>query len=169
MIAKLTKYIKDTLDAAILASTSTDLLYPIKTVYNWSPRAFNEANLPAIVVEAIDSSYQKMLWYYKGVYRIKITVKYPSKLKYWSIEYDIVQIKKTVQDILEWYDDSICGLDAKSIAWILSKKMCIVVDGCTIANDLYLESVTYEEVKDGSVVWYQWGLTIVLFNSQLKY
>lgn len=172
MISNIAEYLKGVFDAVILASTSTDNINIIKTVYNWKPRSFSDANIPAIVIEAIDSSYEKLNKYYRWVYRLKISVYISQKSTYADDQKtinDIVLIKQKVQELMEWKSTSACWFDQKSIAWILANKMCVVVDWCTLANDVYIESVNYEEVDNMWPIAYIWELTVRFLNWQIPY
>jgi hypothetical protein len=105
--------------------------------------------------------------YYQDIRRVKISVIIATKQFYWKNEDEsVVQIKKIVQDIMEWKSDSSCSWSDYSICGILDNIQCIVDDWCVLAQDLYINSIQYYDTTDW-FVWYRSDLTLSVFNMNI--
>jgi len=168
MLPLITTYLKTLFETAITNATAWSDLEKIKTVFDGDPIAYNEKNLPAIIIEPIDSALEKMNQYYESTWRIKISVVVATKQFYWYGDESIVAVKKFIQNILERKSSTTCSFDDETILGILKKVKCIVIDNCTIANDFYLESVQYSNLSGEGFVWYRADLIVRTFNKQIQ-
>lgn len=169
MIGSITTYLKNLFDGKVQTATEWSQFYEIKTVFDGDPLNYDQQNLPAIVIEPMDSSLQKKNQYYEEVYRIKISVVVATKQLYWSENYWISAIKKYIQNMLEKKSSTASTYDDDSILGVLKKIKCIVVDWDTIANDLYLDSIQYSNLNSAWFVGYRADLIIKVFNMQIQW
>ena len=168
MLPAITTYLKDLFETKIKEATEGEYLKEITTVFDGEPASYDIASIPAIVIESVDSAMQKKNQYYEATWRIKISIIVPSNKFYWSENYSIVDHKKYVQELMEGKGANSCSRSNWSISGILDNIQCIVVDQCTLANDLYIESVQYSNVSGQGFAGYRADMTIRLFNMQIQ-
>ena len=169
MIGSITTYLKNLFDGIVQTATAGSQFYDIKMVFDGDPLSYIQQNLPAIVIEPIDSALQKKNQYYEETYRIKISVVVATKQLYWTENTWIIAIKKYIQNMLEKKSSTSSTYDDDSILGVLKKIKCIVVDWDVIANDLYLESIQYSNLSNAWFVGYRADLTIRVFNMQIQW
>ena len=128
-----------------------------------------DKNLPAIIIEPMDSALQKQNQYYEETYRIKISFIAATKQFYWAWNTWLVSVKKYIQNMIEKKKDWYPTYDEDSILWVLKKVKCIVVDNETIANDVYIESVQYINTHGEWWVGYRVDIIIRAFNKQIQW
>lgn len=169
MIWLITTYLKNLFDTKIASSSEWSQFYQIKTVFDGDPMSYPQQYLPAIAIEAMDSSLQKKNQYYEETRRIKISVIVATKQFYWSWDDGIVAVKKYVQNLLEKKSSTSSTYDEDSILWVLKSVKCIVIENETIANDFYLESIQYSNTSGEWRVWYRADLILRTFNMQIQW
>jgi len=168
MLPVLTTYLKWLFETKVQASPEGSDLSLIETVFDWDPMNYVQQNLPAIIIEGMDSALSKMNQYYESTRRIKISVVIATKQFYWAEDQWVVKVKKQVQKIMEGKSDTTCFYNPYSIAWILQNIWCIVIDWCTMWNDLYMDSVQYQNLSWAWFVWYRADMIIRIFNKQIQ-
>jgi len=76
------KTLFETTIADAIANAPTVELSQIVNVFDGDPITYNEADLPAIILEPMDTALQKENQYYEATWRIKISVVVASKQFY---------------------------------------------------------------------------------------
>lgn len=82
MLPVITTYLKNLFDTKIGIAPVGEYLKEITTVFDGEPVNFLLADIPAIVIEPIDSAMEKKNQYYEATWRIKVSVVVPSNQFY---------------------------------------------------------------------------------------
>lgn len=162
------KTLFETTIADAIANAPTVELSQIVNVFDGDPITYNEADLPAIILEPMDTALQKENQYYEATWRIKISVVVASKQFYGADSSWIVVIKKYIQNIMEQKDSSSSKFNAYSVCWILDNIQCIVEDNQIISNELYMESIQYQNLAKQWFVGYRADMIVRIFNKQIQ-
>ena len=175
MLPEIITYLKglfETQIAAAKALVSDTVIIPladILNVFDGDPLNYNQARLPAIVIEPMDTALWKQNQYYEATRRVKISVLVATKQFYGADQKDwIVAVKKYIQNIMEARDPFSGRFSDNALCGIIDNIQCIMVDNQIISNELYMESIQYMNQTNQGFIGYRADMIIRVFNKQIQ-
>lgn len=127
----------------------------IKTVYWWETDNIPLEWVPALMIEWISSNYIPYHQYDRREHPIRITVIMDARNNYGNPEYDVVDHKQELIDLVEWCGvaDSIVRPD--TILWIIQNNSCLDLMkwliNIRVMNEIRDVSVQYSQTSNK---WY---------------